>query len=88
MPTATTTRISTPTADLPATTSGVAVLNGSANAGHVQGDAWLDVVRERLTGLRYGVIQIVVHDGRVTQVECTEKVRFDSGRGREPGRPA
>lgn len=49
-------------------------------------DSWLEVVRGRLSGLRYGVIQIVVHDGRVTQVECTEKVRFDSGRSRESTR--
>jgi hypothetical protein len=42
---------------------------------------WVDLVRDRVSGLRFGVVQIVVHEGRVTQVESTERVRlpFDSG---------
>ena len=39
---------------------------------------WLEVVRERADGLRFGTIQIVIHEGRVTQVESTERVRFAS----------
>jgi hypothetical protein len=39
---------------------------------------WLDVVREKVEGLRFGVIQLVVHDGRVTQIDRTEKTRLDS----------
>ncbi len=38
--------------------------------------SWLSIVRDRVAGLRYGTVQIVVHDGRVTQVERTEKVRL------------
>ena len=38
---------------------------------------WLALVQQHVTSLRYGVVQIVVHDGRVTQVEKTEKVRLD-----------
>lgn len=37
---------------------------------------WLAVVREKVSGLRYGVVQLVVHDGRVTQIERTEKTRL------------
>jgi hypothetical protein len=37
---------------------------------------WLAIVREKVEGLRYGVVQLVVHDGRVTQIECTEKTRL------------
>jgi hypothetical protein len=37
---------------------------------------WFDVVRDRVSGLRFGVVQIVVHEGRVTQVESTERVRL------------
>lgn len=33
---------------------------------------------QRDTG--YGSIEITVHDGRVTQIERREKVRFDSGK--------
>lgn len=37
---------------------------------------WLALVREKVRGLRFGVVQLVVHDGRVTQIECTEKTRL------------
>jgi hypothetical protein len=41
---------------------------------------WVALVREKVEGLRYGVVQLVVHDGRVTQIERTEKTRLPSGR--------
>jgi hypothetical protein len=37
---------------------------------------WLALVRAKVRGLRYGVVQLVVHDGRVTQIERTEKTRI------------
>ena len=37
---------------------------------------WLALVREKVDGLRYGVVQLIVHDGRVTQIERTEKTRL------------
>lgn len=39
---------------------------------------WLALVREKVEGLRYGVVQLVVHDGRVTQIERTEKTRISA----------
>ena len=39
---------------------------------------WLAVVHDKVVGLRYGVVQVVVHDGKVTQIERTERVRLDS----------
>ena len=39
-------------------------------------ERWLKVVRELLSGLRFGVVQIVVQDAKVIQVEKTEKVRI------------
>lgn len=39
--------------------------------------AWLEVVREKVESLRYGVVQIVVHAGRVTLIERTEKTKLD-----------
>lgn len=41
---------------------------------------WIALVREKVEGLRYGVVQLVVHDGRVTQIERTEKTRLPAGR--------
>jgi len=41
---------------------------------------WVALVREKVESLRYGVVQLVVHDGRVTQIERTEKTRLPAGR--------
>jgi hypothetical protein len=41
-------------------------------------------VRAKVRGLRYGVVQVVVHDGRVTQIERTEKTRIASEREERP----
>jgi hypothetical protein len=38
---------------------------------------WLGLVREKVESLHYGVVQIVVHDRKVTQIERTEKTRLD-----------
>ena len=37
---------------------------------------WLSIVREKVESLRYGVVQIVIHDSKVTQIERTEKTRI------------
>ena len=37
---------------------------------------WLELVREKVSSLRFGVVQIVVHDSKVTQIERTEKTRI------------
>lgn len=51
----------------------------------IEGDAgektaWLEIVRRQVGSLRYGVVQIVVHDSQVTQIEKTERVRLDKSR--------
>jgi hypothetical protein len=39
---------------------------------------WLELVRQKVQSLRFGVVQIVVNDSRVTQIERTEKTRLQS----------
>ncbi len=39
---------------------------------------WLDIVRQKVESLSYGVVQIVVHERKVTQIERTEKTRLDT----------
>lgn len=41
---------------------------------------WLEVVVSKVQALRFGSVQITVHDGRVTQIESLEKTRFVSGK--------
>ncbi|MBB3357825.1 hypothetical protein J2792_000517 [Novosphingobium capsulatum] len=38
----------------------------------------LDSVREALAGLRYGHVGLTVHEGRVVQIDVTEKRRFNN----------
>ena len=37
---------------------------------------WLEVVRQHVASLRYGTVEIVVHDRRVVEIDKTERVRL------------
>jgi hypothetical protein len=39
---------------------------------------WLEIVTQNVESLRYGVVEIIIHDARVTQIEKTERVRLDN----------
>ena len=41
--------------------------------------ALLKELCQALRAIRYGAIELVIHDGRVVQLERREKVRFDVG---------
>ncbi len=38
---------------------------------------WLRLVREKVESLHYGVVRLVVHDSRVTQIDRTGKTRLN-----------
>ena len=40
-------------------------------------DSWIEIVRRQVGSLHFGAVQIVVHEGRVVQIERSEKVRLD-----------
>jgi len=42
-----------------------------------EGSGWLEIVRQQVGSLRYGVVQIIVHDSQVTQIDKTERVRLE-----------
>ena len=52
--------------------------------------SWLRVVQRQVDAMRFGVVQIVVHDSRVVQIERTEKLRLDKSdsRAQFPGASA
>lgn len=56
----------------------------SANSPAERTPDWLRLVQDKVESLRYGVVQLVVHDGRVTQIERTEKTRLPA----DPSSPA
>ena len=45
----------------------------------------MEVVSRKVASLRFGSIQITVHDGKVTQVESIEKTRFVPPKGQASG---
>lgn len=42
-------------------------------------EAWARVVIEKVRALRYGTVQIKVHDAQVAVIEATEQTRFELG---------
>lgn len=38
--------------------------------------SWEEIVREQVKRLRFGFVQITVHEGQVTQIEATERTRL------------
>ena len=38
---------------------------------------WLAIVRSHIESLRFGTVQITVHDSKVVQIERNEKTRLD-----------
>ena len=45
---------------------------------------WLELVTRQVKSLRYGVVEIIIHDGQVIQIEKTERVRLDKKPDRRP----
>jgi hypothetical protein len=45
---------------------------------HSELPEWLSIVREKVETLRFGVVNIVIHDSKVTQIERTERTRIES----------
>lgn len=41
-------------------------------------DIWAERILNSVAGLEYGSVHIVVHDGKIVQIERTERKRFDS----------
>jgi hypothetical protein len=48
---------------------------------------WLGVLKGQIESLRYGTVQVVVHEARVVQIERTEKLRFENPERGSAGNP-
>jgi hypothetical protein len=48
----------------------------STTTDEITAESWLEVVRRKVAAIRFGSVQITVHEGRVTQVESLEKTRI------------
>ena len=52
-------------------------LVNNKNATDAQNHSWLDLVHRQVASLRFGIVQIVVHDSHIIQIDRTEKLRLD-----------
>ncbi|MVP00294.1 YezD family protein [Paenibacillus lutrae] len=41
-------------------------------------ELWIERIIQSINGLEYGTVQIIIHDGRIAQIERTERKRFDN----------
>ncbi|HYV85934.1 MAG TPA: YezD family protein [Patescibacteria group bacterium] len=66
---------------------GVADQDGVATpaAPAAAGDGLAQQILRAVRGLRYGSVEITIHDGEVVQIERREKVRLDRRRGDRAG---
>ena len=55
----------------------VATLNSNVNNSPEQN--WQEIVRQHVESLRFGTVEIIVHDSRVIHIEKTERVRLTKG---------
>jgi len=51
-------------------------INAVGRNGHVPEIIQTQIL-EAVSGIRYGAVEIVIHEGRVVQIERKEKVRFE-----------
>lgn len=51
--------------------------DGDAERSRPLPPALLHALRQALQAIRYGTIELVIHNGRVVQLERREKVRFE-----------
>ena len=51
-------------------------MNTDQSSAPTNKELWEQIISQRIGRLKFGAIQLVVHDGRVTQVETTEKTRL------------
>lgn len=51
--------------------------HSAATHGSDAGAPALQLVSDALERLRYGAIQLTVHDGRLVQIDVTERTRFN-----------
>lgn len=58
-------------------------LSTSHTGSHLSADVIQEIV-DAVTNIDYGSVEVVIHDGKVVQIECRKKIRVNhSGTGRK-----
>jgi hypothetical protein len=54
----------------------------------VQSGDWLALLQRHICSVRFGTVQVVIHDSRVVQIETTEKIRLEPTKHATPEQKA
>ncbi|MDD6492109.1 MAG: YezD family protein [Firmicutes bacterium] len=46
--------------------------------GEVKGEAYLEIIHSLVKDMKYGTITVIVQDGKVIQIDKTDKIRLKS----------
>ncbi|MCA0756035.1 YezD family protein [Paenibacillus sp. N4] len=49
-------------------------------------EVWLKRIKEQVTGVQYGTVQITIHNGQIVQIDRTERSRYDAVKAPSPVR--
>lgn len=49
---------------------------------------WLKRIADQVGGLQYGSVNITVHDGRIVQIDRTERTRYDQPSSKQQETPS
>lgn len=41
-------------------------------------ELWIERIKNNIEGLKFGTVQITIHEGKIVQIDRTERSRFDS----------
>jgi len=55
---------------------GLSTRKGSTESAPVEAK-WISVVEEKVRALRFGIVQITIHNGKVVQIDSTERTRLE-----------
>jgi hypothetical protein len=54
----------------------------ASSAGIAEDGAPQQAILRAIAGITYGSVEVTIHDGRIVQIECREKIRLDEARQR------
>lgn len=46
-------------------------------------EVWQERILNQVSGMQYGQVVITVHDGRIVQIDRTERVRYEQGHAKK-----
>jgi hypothetical protein len=57
--------------------------SSDVRGGHIMADIesnelWIERIKNNIQGLKFGTVQITIHEGKIVQIDRTERSRFEA----------